>query len=57
MFVLESKQARAAAGEERAVRGDKKGAAQYTLAAGKQTQNIDYIIFTDTQSSLRLMFT
>lgn len=31
---------------KRAVRGDEKGAAQYTLAAGKQTQNIDYIIFT-----------
>lgn len=42
---------------KRAVRGDKKGAPQYTLAAGKQTQNIDYIIFTDTQSSPWLMFT
>lgn len=31
---------------KRAVRGDEEGAAQYTLAAGKQTQNIDYIIFT-----------
>lgn len=36
---------------KRAVRGDKKGAIQYTRAAAKQTQNIDYIIFTDTQSS------
>lgn len=42
---------------KRAVRGDKEGAPQYTLAAGKQTQNIDYIIFTDNQSSPRLMFT
>lgn len=42
---------------KRAVRGDKKGTPQYTLAAGKQTQNIDYIIFTDTQSSPWLMFT
>lgn len=42
---------------KRAVRGDKEGAPQYTLAAGKQTQNIDYIIFTDTQSSPQLMFT
>lgn len=42
---------------KRAVRGDKKVTPQYTRAAGKQTQHIDYIIFTDTQSSLRLMFT
>lgn len=42
---------------KRAVRGDKKVTPQYTLAAGKQTQHIDYIIFTDTQSSLWLMFT
>lgn len=42
---------------KRAVRGDKKGAPQYTVAVGKQTQNIDYIIFTDTQSSPWLMFT
>lgn len=34
---------------KRAVRGDKEGAPQYTLAAGKQTQNIDYIIFTDNR--------
>lgn len=42
---------------KRAVRGDEKGTPQYTLPAGKQTQNIDYIIFADTQSSPLLMFT
>lgn len=39
---------------KRAVRGDEEGAAQYTLAAGKQTQNIDYIIFTGGRSSTAL---
>lgn len=42
---------------KRAVRGEREGTPQYTLAAGKQTQNIDYIIFTDTPSSPWLMFT
>lgn len=56
VFVLESIKGRLML-EKGAVRGDEKGTPQYTLAAGKQTQNIDYIIFTDTQSSPWLMFT
>lgn len=42
---------------KRAVRGDKTGTPQYTPAVRKQTQNIDFIIFTDTRSSQWLMFT
>lgn len=42
---------------KRAVRGDKKGTPQYTLAAEKQTENIDFIIFTDSRNSPWLMFT
>lgn len=56
LFGLEYKKGRLALGKW-AVRGDKKGTPLYAAAAAKQTQNIDYIIFTDTQSSLWLLFT